>query len=125
MSEQSKYDVMYNGEVLTTVNKYLAVDKNLSDENLEKLKESHIKRYELLLAMKNTNENDKETLMDLASKVTEVEFYQQELWGFPKDASFHMWFTVPHCKCPYHDNMERRGTNYQITVQNCPIHGWE
>jgi len=119
---EEKYIVRTSsGEPVTVVNPELVKQQNISDDELALLKESHALLYEIYSDMARTD--DKTTLRALASKCTEIEFIQQRLWHFDEDATFHNWYKVPNCTCPMLDNMERRGTPYQIINHNCIIHG--
>lgn len=111
------------GEDVITLNKRLLKEKGLDKDisRIEKLKDSHKEKLRLFKLMKETN--DKETLRELSACVEEIEFIQQELWGFPINRNFHRWWEVPKCACSKLDNMENIGTEYRIINEDCPVHG--
>lgn len=113
--------VVYEGEVLTTLNHRLVTKQNLSRKNLKALKETHIFKHMLFRAARATD--DPAVLKDLAAKFQLLEFEQQRLWGFPQDARMHRWFEFPKCECPKIDNQERYGTGMGVVYSTCPVHG--
>lgn len=112
--------VIYQGKTITKLNSDLVHQRNISDDNVEKLKRAHICLYRTYEQMSETD--DIERLKILAKRCTKIEFIQQELWGYPRDATWHKWFDVPKCKCPKSDNQLRLGTKYYIVDQTCDIH---
>jgi hypothetical protein len=68
-------------------------------------------------------------LRELAELVDQMEFCQQELWGFDSDPHFHDWTRVPGCTCTKDANNPYRRANagildYPRQVEgDCPIHG--
>ena len=91
-------------------------------DNVDKLIQTHKEKLDIFQRMKDARAEDTPYLKALAEQVKNKEFELQGLWGFPKDPMFHDWFQVPHCTCPYHDNMERKGTKYGVVSGDCPIH---
>jgi hypothetical protein len=118
----SSLDVVHEGKVITRLNSMLVKRQKVSPENVELLKHTHVTRYRIFEKMEATD--NVAELRQLAKDFEDLEFYQQELWGFPKDKNFHRWFKVPKCLCPKMDNMDRIGSSFGVTVENCPIHGW-
>jgi hypothetical protein len=112
----------WNGKA-TQLNYYLAERQGLDDATMEQLIETHIERLQIFEMMENTD--DVEQLKRLAKDFRNLEFEQQALWGFDRNEDFHRWFNVPKCSCPKLDNMDFIGTEYNIYVDNCPIHGDE
>ena len=51
------------------------------------------------------------------------EYVLQELWGFPLDPNFHMFWEMEGCTCPNVDNRDTWGTPYHYYNYDCPIHG--
>ena len=115
-----KYRIEHNGEV-TYLNHKMVERRGISDEAVEKLKQSHIERIDLFQQARATT--DVATLRALAEAFEDLEFRQQELWGFDRNADMHRWFDFPGCTCPKMDNAERMGTTYRIYTLDCPIHG--
>ena len=74
-------------------------------------------------ASNDSVKNSKLKLKMLAAVFDALEFEQQELWNFPRDANFHHWFEFPGCTCPKMDNKEALGTNRRIIFEDCPIYG--
>ena len=122
MYTDKELTVYYNNEPITRLNSSLVIRQGVTPENLEELKRSHVLKYMIFEAAKNTD--DQETLRALAKIFERLEFAQQRLWGFPEDSSHHRWFDFPQCACPKMDNAERLGTSAgQIINTSCPIHG--
>lgn len=111
-----------DGKIVTHLNENLAIRQNVTDEQLEALKLSHLlRRFLFDNAEKSLNEPLK--LKMLAAVFDTLESEQQKLWNFGVNTDFHMFFTFPGCKCPKMDNRERLGTPYAIINSDCPIHG--
>jgi hypothetical protein len=51
------------------------------------------------------------------------EFILQELWGFPLDANYHMFWNMEGCICPRLDNRDSWGTMLHYYAVDCPLHG--
>lgn len=115
-----KYKVELNGEV-TYVSPYLIKSRNISDDVVEQLKESHVERLRIFQEARATT--DVPTLQRLAAEFEKLEFRQQALWGFPQSSDFHRWFEFPGCDCPKMDNEDRLGTSYRVISETCVIHG--
>lgn len=116
--------VVYNdaGEIITNLNMFLAKKQNITREQLEALKLSHQFKWILFEAAKNVT-SEPLKLRLLAALFDALEFEQQELWNFERDASHHLFWTFPGCSCPQMDNEERRGIDQKIYSSTCPIHG--
>lgn len=112
-----------NGEVLYHLNAGLILQQNVTADELKNLKKLHLEKNKVFNEMRNTDDSAK--LIEYAKEVTRIEFDMQSNWHFPIDETYHEWYKVPKCKCPKMDNAERRGTQYQIRVQDCPIHGFD
>lgn len=112
-----------NDEVLCVLNPLLLIRQNINDEALEALKLSHQLKHLLFEAAKKTT--NKSSLRLLAAHFDELEYHQQELWGFPQDENYHRFFDFPGCTCPKMDNEDRLGTAFKIYQDDCPIHGLE
>jgi hypothetical protein len=111
-----------DGEIVTHLNKNLAIKQKVTDEQLEALKLSHLLRSFLFdTAEKSLSEPLK--LQMLANVFDSLETEQQKLWNFEQNPDMHMFFNFPGCLCPKMDNRERLGTPYKIINHNCPIHG--
>lgn len=117
----NKFAVVHKGEVKFYLNHHLLTKQKVSDENIGKLKEVHIKKLEVFDKMKETD--DKQQLKDLALTVENIEFELQKLWGFEEDKNMHEWYMVPKCTCPRMDNHDYKGTEFKIINAECPIHG--
>ena len=110
-----------NGEIITYLNGRLAEERGLSERDVERLVLSHQMRHEI--CQKMAASSDKQRIRELAKRITKLEYCQQTLWGFPKDETYHNWYTVPHCSCPKSDNDMRKGTKYWIRNDDCIVHG--
>lgn len=118
--KKDPYVIIYKGVPRLMLNKRLILSKNVSKQNLEKIKSLHVKKLEIIEKMENTD--DITELRDLASKVETIEFALQEAWGFSKNKDFHRSFELPKCICPKMDNSDYIGKKYRIVTKGCPIH---
>ena len=110
-----------NGEVAAALNTGLAKRQNLSAEDIEMLKDTHVMRALIFQAMERSD--DVATLKSFAAMFERLEYLQQELWKFGKDKNFHRWFEVPKCSCPVLDNLDRIGHEDNVINLSCIIHG--
>jgi len=110
-----------NGEFITYLNSRLAEKQNLSAEDIEMLKDTHVMRALIFQAMERTD--DATELRSFAKMFENLEYLQQELWKFEKNKNFHRWFEVPKCSCPKLDNLDRIGHDYNLIDLSCIIHG--
>lgn len=94
--------------------------QGIDDETLRQIKKTHVMRDELCERMEKTDNVSE--LVELSSKITNLEYVQQQLWGFAEDCSYHRWFEVPKCLCPKTDNEEALGSPQQIVSHSCPVH---
>lgn len=113
--------VIHKGKPTFNLNQAFVAKQGLSEEDVEKIKALHVERLNIFDKMKV--ENNVSLLKSLASDVEQCEFALQEVWGFEKDATMHLWYQVPQCDCPKLDNAERRGSRYKIVNEKCKIHG--
>lgn len=117
-----KFNIVYEGRVVHKINSILFEKRNLTDETLEEMKIKYFEKVVLFDQMRKTD--DTSVLKECAEKITQVDFELQRLWGFPQDKNFHDWYYVPKCTCPKLDNADNKGTEFRITNQDCPVHGW-
>lgn len=111
--------VKYNGITQYILNKQL-LDKHNAWSNLDKLKDTHVLKLTIYDLMKDTM--DAKLLKSLAKDITEIEYELQDLWGFPRDRSFHRFWIAPGCSCPTMDN-EDGYPNVSIINVCCRLHG--
>lgn len=116
-----KLKVEFPDGTSTVLSEKLILKNTVSDENIELLRHSHIYKWQLYKEMEEASTPSE--LQVLAKKVEALEFYQQELWGFPKNASFHKFWLMPQCDCPAMDNSDLYGTGHRVYAEHCPIHG--
>ena len=109
-----------DGVFVCKINYSLVLRQGVTDTRLNTLKELHRELYQVYRQMQATDVASE--LKALARQCTEIEFKQQEAWGFPKSESQHNWYKVPKCTCPKLDNADYRGTPYRIYSDDCPIH---
>lgn len=122
--EAKKYQVVFNGKVMTYINPNLVKKQGITDTVLKKIKKLHRDRIAIEEEMELCDSSDVINLKSLFDKWTDVQFSLQEAWGFKKDKSFHKFWTVPHCSCSYDDNED----DYMVsgifhTDNKCPVHG--
>lgn len=99
------------------------VNQNLTKVRLDNIIKKHIIRGIIFLKMSQLDpikENVK--LRELNSQYTENEFSLQEDWGFTKDPSFHLWYTVPHCSCKKTHLFSTSVVN-RLVNPTCLVHG--
>lgn len=102
----------------------LAQRQGCSDDELEAIVNSHIRRaviFEEMAAYKNTAIDE---LQRCASELEELEFELQAYWHFEPDRNHHTWWLfVPHCRCPKMDNQDPMYFGRRIILSGCPVHG--
>lgn len=126
---------VYEGKFIQ-LNERLIIAQNVSEANIKLLLETHLELMKLKAeGLKLNPETDKDELRELFSKMTDIFFEQQMLWGFDKDKELHEFWTAPHCSCPKMDNKDewldklmakKVGNEYtpHYSIRNtCPVHG--
>lgn len=112
-----------SGKKVMKLNPMLIDRQNLSAVEVQEIKDLHLVRLQLLKEMSEFDvEDDLEQIVTWALFHEENQFALQKAWRFPQDRNFHDWFEVPHCSCPKLDNLDRKGTKYQVMDPCCPIH---
>ena len=67
---------------------------------------------------------DKLEMRSFVNMLEEIEFDMQKAWKFDVNRDYHThWYQIPHCKCPYADNLERMGVEQRVIRKDCPCHG--
>lgn len=108
------------GQSYGYLNRRLVEQQGVSDEELQNLKDLHVRLGRVYAQMRETD--DVQLLRELAAECTDIEFEQQKNWHFSQDANFHNWYNVPKCLCPKIDNHDMKGTKYRYYSGDCPIH---
>lgn len=111
---------MKNNNV-TELNPTLLREQDLSPSHIEALETSH--RIRQILFDLAAHSGNKVELKILGWLFDELEFCQQEIWGFDQDARHHRFFDLPGCTCPKSDNEDRLGHRQAIYDKSCPVHG--
>lgn len=111
-----------DGEPIGRLNATLAFRQSVTDEQLSALIMTH-QLKEVIFAAARLSLNEPLKLKMLAAMFDALEFEQQTLWNFPRDANFHFFWNFPGCTCPKIDNNERWGTSHKIHALDCPVHG--
>lgn len=112
--------VLYNGQVQYYLNSALIKRQNVTDVEVEKIKQLHAQKLEFFDKMKL--EENIGILKAYAKVIEQIEFELQKQWHFSQDSNYHEWYLVPKCTCPKLDNQEMRGTSYKVINNQCPIH---
>ena len=112
--------VVHKGKEVSLLNKAL-LDQQNCWENVNLLKEFSGERLDLYDEMRTTKDIDLLAFYD--ALCTTIEYDLQDLWKFPRDMKFHLFWVRPKCKCPKSDNRERYATGYVVVNQGCPLHG--
>lgn len=115
------YAVIYKGKQALRLNARLVMQKGLTQEQLEIIKQLHVERLTIEECMESAASNTH--LKYLFEEWTQNQFALQRVWGFPEDINFHPSHRLPGCTCgAMMDNDERLGTPYRVITQGCPIH---
>jgi len=96
------------------------LDKQKAWDNLEKIKKLHVQKFTTIKAMEKATDLFK--IRAYSDTVTQIEFKLQDAWGFPRNASFHRFWQLPHCRCPKMDNEDAYGTMFNFINVLCPVH---
>lgn len=115
----SELAVVYKGKKQFFINKAI-LDQQLCWENLEEIKEKHIEKFSVYDEIQKTNDPNLLYLFD--KLLREIEFELQDLWKFPKDEMYHMFWQYPKCTCPKLDNIDSY-PYMQFFSTTCPLHG--
>lgn len=119
----SKYDIYFNGVQKNTINPGLVRSKNISDEQLEVIKELHVQRLSIEEVMKNTDPTNKNQLRSLFKDWTHTQNELQKAWGSEPNAQLHPFWQVPHCICPNHKQGKYQEESIVHHHPECPVHG--
>ncbi|KKN29959.1 hypothetical protein LCGC14_0838780 [marine sediment metagenome] len=120
----------------TTLNSRLALEQNLTGDDILAILASHKLRMMIFDVMKKIEPTSKENVSRLrhfAKRIQQLEFEAQKQWKFEPDASKHSWWwDIPHCSCPVHANWKtwngrilgiKSDLCKEIVDANCIIHG--
>ncbi len=113
--------IFRNGKVVKRLNDILVINQNISEGAVEKIKELHNEKMDVLDLMKDSD--DASELKEYAEMIEKIEYFLQETWGFEKNKNYHYWYMLPKCVCPKMDNKENYGTDIRIINRECPVHG--
>lgn len=106
--------------VTVYLNAALVHRQGIGDDAIAQLKSSHVVRLHLFRLMER--ETDAGHLLALAHEFDQLEFVQQRLWNFDRNASYHRWHSVPGCTCNNQANDELMGRPFRLVSLDCPIH---
>lgn len=115
-----KYAVKYKNKIVSVINAKLLKDQNAED-NLEKIKKLHLKRFKILSKMKESC--DVVEQKKLYKQFVKNEKDLQLLWNFEVNDNHISFWNVPHCKCPVMDNEDNYPHGPYYYNAECPIHG--
>lgn len=121
MSEQDKFGVYHDGELMFRINEKLIEAKNVH-HNLEKIIDLHEEKLEIYASIKKNQYPSVAVFRDFADKLTILEFRLQRLWGFSEDKNFHRFWETPKCTCPKMDNADAYPYRQYINM-DCKLHG--
>lgn len=113
--------VYYKGSPVTKLSEHLVKSKKLNASQIKVLKDLHVERLGIEEQMSATE--DRADLKQLFKFWTQNQRDLQTAWGFEANDSFHRFWEVPKCTCPYLDNLERLGTPFKIINKSCIVHG--
>lgn len=115
-----KYVVKY-GKKFVVLNENLIKAKNLSNKQIERIKDLHLQKMKVFEKMEKTNNSFK--LREFNDNLDEIEKELQLAWGFPYNTNYFKFWERPKCSCPKMDNNDRYPSKYYIYNNNCKIHG--
>jgi hypothetical protein len=108
-------------ELKIRLNKNLVQKQNLSQVEVDYIKNLHIKSYEICKEIKKTDDTSK--LKQLASEWEENQFLLQIAWGFNPDRNYHKFWELPKCDCPSMDNDDKYPYGNYYKSGGCLLHG--
>jgi len=100
-------------------NSKLVKQRNIPQEDVEKINKLHITLDEMVEIMKQ-NEVESENFKSALVIWRHCQTRLQILWKFDIDQSMWQEHRLPHCKCPKMDNDDRG--NHSWISGDCPIH---
>lgn len=103
------------------LNNFLIEKQGLSAETVSLILHAHYYMSQLFSEMEELDAP--QDLREYAKKVEELEFYMQDLWGFPRNRAYHKFWRVPHCNCHVLDNEDAYGSGTRYYSESCPVHG--
>lgn len=105
-----------------SINQKLAQERNLTEENINKINELHLLREKV---EKNMAKASVEELPAYDKRLDEIEYQLQDLWGFGRNSSFIKFWERPLCRCPTLDNKDSYGFGYYTYSSTCPVHNYK
>lgn len=107
-------------------NPKLADKQGLDEITREVIDKLHLLRDLIeLSAEKQSEDFTEEDLKEHYKVWYENEKLLQKLWKFEENEDFIKFWNFPGCTCPKMDNNDNYPYGRYVTVQTCPIHGWE
>jgi len=105
-----------------SINQKLAQERNITEENINKINELHQLRKKV---ENNMSKASTEELPKYDKRLDEIEYQLQDLWGFGRNPSFIKFWERPLCKCPQLDNKDNYPHGYYIYRGDCPVHNYK
>lgn len=125
MAIDGKYAIVFNGKTVYYLNSNLAKRQQVTDDELEQLKQLHQSKLQLFEEAKTAAAADDTIALKIHVLALEhIEYAMQRTWHFSEDRTFHEWYNLPGCACPKMDNADSRGVDRRIVVRDCPAHGF-
>ena len=119
MADNYRFDC--NGKILY-LNGILILRQGLDFADCEAIAELHREKDFLIQAMASFDSTDIKLIRATNDLITDVTFRLQDAWGFPRNKDYHRHWEVPHCSCPFSDNLF--GFPHQhFYADDCPVHG--
>jgi hypothetical protein len=106
-----------DGNSVYMINPFLLNQHN-AWENAQAIVDAHTLKMVIYQMMQEPGTDLKACALDLE----ELEYYLQDLWGFPRNNYYHKFWEYPGCTCPKMDNIDHY-PNSQIRNLDCPVHG--
>ena len=108
------------------LNRRLIESQGLVDCEVKQIEDLHVIRETLFDNVRGLNPNDAdelEMIRHAAVELRDLEFAMQRAWRFEEIKNRHTWwYQIPHCSCPYMDNMDMVGVNEKWSNGTCPVH---
>ena len=112
--------VYYNGKRIYDISHRLVIQKGLTQEQVDVIKQLHVEKLDIFELMKSCT--DIAQLRNYAELVTAVEFDLQDAWGFERNLAYHRFWELPKCACPKLDNYDA-SPHMSYMSGDCLIHG--
>ena len=110
------------------MNKELAKEKNIQEDDQQKIIQLHSIASAALKAgyvLYNTDRITEENRKIILDELTDTEFKLQRLWKFDENKDYHRYdLELKGCTCQKYDNADMIRTGRKLVNHTCPWHKW-